>query len=286
MFFDRLPGAGYVCAHRGARSLAPENTMLAAELALALGADYWEMDVHKTADGALVVFHDDDLSRTTDIAERAEFADRSPWLTAHFTLEELRQLDAGSWFVAHDPYGTISAGEGERSLLERMKGASIPTLDEALLFSKRNDFPINIEIKDQKQAPGDLSIVEDVLQTIRTHEVEDLVLISSFNHDYLAEVHRLDRQIPLAVLVEDHSPENIVSYLQGLGATTYHPDKALIDADCVRTLMREGIRVAPWTVNDMDEALALVDAGCFGVITDYPQALRQLLSNRTDLTSG
>lgn len=278
MFFDRLPGVGYVCAHRGARSLAPENTMMAAELALNLGADYWETDVHKTADGKLVVFHDDDLSRTTDIAARAEFADRSPWLTASFTLEELRKLDAGSWFVANDPYGTIASGDVQRSQVEQMSGVSIPTLDEALAFTKRNAFPVNIEIKDQKESAGDLSIVGDVLQAIRGHDAEDLVLISSFNHDYLAEMHRLASHIPLAVLVENQQPDNVVSYLHDLGAWTYHPDKDLIDTDEVRTLVEARVRVAPWTVNDMDEALALVDAGCFGVITDYPQTLLQLLS--------
>lgn len=254
--------------------------MMALELAVELGADYWETDVHKTADGALVIFHDDDLSRTTDIADRAEFADRAPWPTASFTLEELRQLDAGSWFAAKDPYGTIASGEVDDQSIERMKGASIPTFDEMLLFTKRNAFPVNIEIKDQKQSPGDLSIVDDVLRAIRAHEAEDLVLISSFNHDYLAEMHRLDPSIPLAVLVEDHQPEDIASYLHGFGSITYHPDRALINADSVRTLQRDGIRVASWTVNDMDEALSLIDAGCFGVITDYPQTLRRLLSGK------
>lgn len=278
MFFERLPGAGYVCAHRGTRSLAPENTMLAAELALELGADYWETDVHKVADGSLVVFHDDELSRTTDIAERSEFTDRAPWPTASFTMEELRQLDAGSWFAANDPYGTIATGDVVQAQVERMKGLSIPTLSEALAFSRQKDFPVNIEIKDQKQSPGDLSVVADVLQAIRDHEAEDLVLISSFNHDYLAEAHRLAPSVPLAVLVEDRQPENIVSYLRSLGSVTYHPDKDLIDADCVRALTSQGIRVAPWTVNDMDDALALIEAGCFGIITDYPHVLRQLLT--------
>jgi glycerophosphoryl diester phosphodiesterase len=282
VFFDRLPGAGYVCAHRGARALAPENTMLAFELALELGADYWETDVHKAADGTLVVFHDDVLSRTSNIARQSEFAHRAPWPTWSFTLEELRRLDVGSWFVDEDPYGTIVAGSGDPALIKRMKGLSIPTLDQALAFSKQKAFPVNIEIKDQTQLPGDLSIVGDVLQAIHEHEAEDLVLISSFNHDYLAEMKRLAPHIPLAVLVEDTPPDNVVSYLRALGADTYHPDRNLIDAECVRALAKQGIRVAPWTVNDMAEALSLVEAGCFGIITDYTHALRRLLTERGD----
>ncbi|QJB56516.1 glycerophosphodiester phosphodiesterase family protein [Pseudodesulfovibrio sp. zrk46] len=277
MFFDHLPGAGYVCAHRGARALAPENTMMAAELALELGADYWETDIHKLADGTLVVFHDDVLSRTTDISERSEFAGRE-WETASFSMEELRCLDAGSWFAARDPYGTIASGDVDQAKLEGMRRAKIPTLSEALAFSRKNDFPINIEIKPQLSSPGDLSIVGDLLQSIRDHEAEDLVLISSFAHEYLAEMNRIAPHIPLAVLVEEKEPEDVVSYLQSLGATTYHPDKDLIDVESVRALTKQGIRVAPWTVNDMDEAMSFIEAGCFGVITDYTHSLRQRLA--------
>lgn len=280
MFFDYLPGAGYVCAHRGARALAPENTMLAAEYSLELGADYWEMDVHKIADGSIVVFHDDVLSRTSDIADIEEFADRKPWPTSGFTFEELRRIDAGSWFAATDPYKTIARGEVEQGVIERMAGQQIPTFRETLAFTRKNDFPINVEIKDQTQAPGDLSIVGDVLNLVREMEAEDLVLVSSFNHEYLAEMHRIAPEIPLAALVEKKHPDNLVSYLKELGATTYHPDKDITDADMIRSLVEQGIRVAPWTVNDMDQALSFVDAGCFGIITDYPHSLRQLLDER------
>ncbi|MBZ4684455.1 MAG: Glycerophosphodiester phosphodiesterase [Desulfomicrobiaceae bacterium] len=282
MFFDRLPGSGYVCAHRGARALAPENTMMAAELGLALGADYWETDVHKIADGSLVIFHDDVLSRTTDVRDHDEFAARAPWITSGFSFEELRRLDAGAWFAEQDPFGTIASGEVSPVDVDRMRGQRIPSLRAVLEFTRRHDFPLNIEIKDQTQSPGDLSIVGDVLEMVRSTGVEDLVLVSSFNHDYLAEMRRLAPEIPIAVLVEGAHPANLVQYLHDLGAETYHPDHALVDADLVRGLTAAGIRVAPWTVNDMDRAMALIEAGCFGIITDFVHSLRKRLVQRQE----
>lgn len=281
MFYDLFPHAGYVCAHRGARAVAPENTMLAAELALALGADYWETDVHKAADGSLVIFHDDVLSRTTDVREIAEFGGRAPWMTHDFTYPELRRLDAGSWFIDKDPHGTIAAGDITSEDLEVMRGLRIPTLREVLEFSRKHNFPLNIEIKDQVATPDDLSIVREVLEMVEAIGAEDIVLFSSFNHGYLAEMHRLAPEVPLAALVEDAHPDNLVEYLRELGTVGYHPDESLVDADLVTTLSRQGFRVAPYTVNDMDRAMELVEAGCFGITTDFPHSLRERLSERT-----
>lgn len=278
MFYDRFTGAGYVCAHRGARALAPENTMMAVELGLALGADYWETDVHKVADGSLVIFHDDVLSRTSDASARAEFGGRAPWRTHDFTFRELRRLDAGSWFLDRDPFGTVASGDVVPGDYEAIRNQRIPTLREALEFTRKHDFPMNIEIKDQVLSPGDLSIVADVLEMVRAIGADDLVLISSFNHDYLAEMRRLAPEMPLAALVEDAHPDNLVEYLRDLGAATYHPDEKLTDAVLVRELGASGIKVSPWTVNDMDRAMELIGFGCFGIITDFTHSLRKRIA--------
>jgi glycerophosphoryl diester phosphodiesterase len=92
------PSAGEVdvVAHRGSSGAAPENTLAAVELALAHRADVVENDIQRTKDGELVVMHDLTLARTTDVEE--VFPDRAPWNVADFTLAEIKQLDAGSWF--------------------------------------------------------------------------------------------------------------------------------------------------------------------------------------------
>lgn len=252
--------------------------MLAAQRGLEFGADYWELDVHKVADGTLVVFHDDVLDRTTDISTHPDFSGRRSRRIHDYTWEELQKLDAGSWFIANDPFGTIAAGEMSAHDMDLMRGLRIPSLKEALAFSRKHNLPVNIEIKDQTVVTDDLSIVGDVADLVHELNVQELVLISSFNHDYLAEMKVRCPEIPLAVLVENKHPVDIVAYLQQLGSTCYHPDHRMIDVALVSRLMEHGIRVAPYTVNDMDRAVTLADGGCFGIITDYPLSLRQRLS--------
>ena len=97
-----------IIAHRGARSLAPENTLAAARKAHGLGADLWETDVAVTADDQLVLMHDDAMTRTTNVADI--FPERVPAAFSTSSLAEIRSLDAGSWFERDDPFGQVAAG--------------------------------------------------------------------------------------------------------------------------------------------------------------------------------
>jgi len=101
-----------VVAHRGASAYAPEHTLASYRLALAQGADYVEQDLAVTSDGVLICLHDETLERTTDVEH--VFPDRRPWLANDFTLEEIKRLDAGSWF---DP---------------KFAGERVPTFQEAI----------------------------------------------------------------------------------------------------------------------------------------------------------
>lgn len=88
--------APVVFAHRGASAYAPENTLAAVDAADDLGIDWVENDVQRTRDGVLVVMHDTNLKRTTDVEEL--FPERAPWAVKDFTAAEIARLDAGSWF--------------------------------------------------------------------------------------------------------------------------------------------------------------------------------------------
>ena len=117
-----------------ARSLAPENTLAAARKALEIGADLWELDVAMTADGELFVVHDDTLERTSNVRE--VFPDRKPFSNYLFTLEEVKRLDFGSWFVSTDPFKQIAAGNVSAAEQESYRGEKAPTLREALAFTR------------------------------------------------------------------------------------------------------------------------------------------------------
>ena len=153
-------------AHRGARSLAPENTLAAARKGREIGADLWELDVAVTADGELVVLHDDTLDRTSNVAEI--FPDRRKNLVYSFSMAELRRLDFGSWFVKTDPFKQIAAGAVSQAEQDKYKGEPIPTLREALVFTRDNHWRVNIEIKDaSKTRAADAVIVEKTVALVK-----------------------------------------------------------------------------------------------------------------------
>lgn len=258
-------------AHRGARSLAPENTLAAARKALELGADGWELDVALSADGELVVLHDDTLERTSDAA--LVFPDRAPWRVETFTLAELRRLDFGSWFERRDPFGQIAAGAIEWRACEAFHGERIPTLHQALEFTRQHNWWVNVEIKDASGTPGDAMIVAATVALIGALGMREQVLISSFNHAYLRQVKALQPALLIGALVE--SPvDDPPGLLRALGAQAYHPDKDLIQPEQARALRQQGFEVNIWTVNEDSEMHAWLEAGVSGIITDFPQRLR------------
>jgi len=268
---DKRPGGGHVCAHRGARSIAPENTLLAFEKALRCGADAVEFDVRVIGDGELAVFHDEDLSRTTDAPSRPELAARRPWNPHEFTLAELRTLDAGSWFLVSDPFGTVASGEVSPLEYGAARSQRVPSLREALDFFRERSLPFNLEIKDMAGIPGGDRIVSLVLNALFEAGCLELALLSSFNREYIAEGKRLAPKVPFGVLVSGEAPQDPAALVRSLGADAYHPPKDFCPPELAGELARAGIPVHVWTLNDPDEAAAYLDAGAAMVFTDFPQ---------------
>ncbi len=260
-------------AHRGARSLAPENTIAAARRAVEAGADMWELDVTLTADGELIVLHDDTLNRTTNAA--AVFPDRSPWKADTFLLDEIRALDAGSWFVDQDPFGQIAAEVVSEEDCDSYISEKIPTLEEALLFTREHNWHVNVEIKDAANRPGSAIIVERVLYLIRKLEMADHVLISSFNHHYLIRSKQMSPHIKTAALVA--MPTMFAARkLEQIHAQAYHPRKGAISPYRIQALQKRGFAVNVWTVNEENDLARFIEWGVDGLITDFPQRLQAM----------
>jgi len=261
-------------AHRGNRSLAPENTLAAARKGLAAGADLWELDVALSADGIPYLVHDDTLERTSNVAEI--FPERRPWRTHAFTLAELRQLDFGSWFNLTDPFGQITAGNVSQAEQASYVGEPAPTLEEALVFTRDHDWRVNVEIKDLSGAPGDAVIVETVVALIEAMDMVERVIISSFNHDYLGRAKAANPAIPTAALVYRPvaDPPALLRHLQ---AEAYNPHRS-IDPAAIGPLRAQGFGVNVWTVNDETLMRALIEAGASGIFTDFPHVLAAILA--------
>ena len=153
-----------VIAHRGARSLAPENTLVAARKAHEVGADMWETDVAVTADDYLILMHDDAMMRTTDVADK--FPDRVPAPFSTYTLAEIRTLDTGSWFERDDPFDQVAAGAVPADELASYVGEKIPTLREAFELTLDLDWSLNLELKSQPPPQDAFDVVGAILALV------------------------------------------------------------------------------------------------------------------------
>lgn len=264
-------------AHRGARSVAPENTLLSAQKGWELGADLWELDIAMTSDQDIVVIHDDTLTRTSNAAEI--FPNRAPYEVHTFSLAELKSLDFGSWYLKADPFGQIAAGNISKEDQETYKNARIPTLREALEFTKSHQWSVNVEIKDLTGKPGDSVIVEKTVALISELQMENRVIISSFNHSYLERVKKTGAQIATAALVSTPAPDPI-QLLDRLGAKAYNPSLKAENAATFAALRAAGKEINVWTVNDEVTMTRLINMGVTGIITDFPQRLKVILTSR------
>ena len=263
----------YNIAHRGARCLAPENTMAAIEKAWQLGAHGVEVDVAVTLDGELILFHDDLLTRTTDVSRVFPQRRQQPFTT--FTLKELQRLDAGSWFVETDPLGEIARGNIPASELAAMRGIRIPLLVDVLRFIKNKNWYINLELKDLPAPQKDFPIVLEVLQLLDQVRLKPRNLsISSFNFNYLRQIQGIRPDLEVNALIGFPG-----SGIQDWGTyefAVYNANSAYTDETQIDKARANGCRVNLFTVNDPDEMKRFLKAGVEKLITDFPQILRDL----------
>ena len=144
------------------------------------------------------------------------------------------------------------------------------TLEEAIVFTICNDWLLNIEIKDLSGRPGNESIVEKLLILVRSLGAAEKVLISSFNHNYLARIRKLDRNIRTGVLVDSFQPDP-AALMTELDAFTFNPGWRAFCPWQVRRLKRRGFAVLVWVINNPWLARTCFLMGADGIFTDFPQ---------------
>jgi glycerophosphoryl diester phosphodiesterase len=237
-----------VFAHRGACKVAPENTLRAFQAAIDLGADGVELDVQYSSDGHLVVMHNPSLEATTDGSGR---------VTSR-TLEELRALDAGSWF---DP---------------KFAGTRIPTLDEVLELL-RGKLLVNVELKALDVTTQ--SIGADVVAAVRNHNMVDQVVLSTFNPFALRRAKRAGPEIEGALLLAPDLPGwtrwGLTRWYSR--ADALHPELPMVDDTYMAQARKRGLPVRVWTVNEDADMRQMIALGVDAIITDTPDRLKALL---------
>ena len=248
-----------VIAHRGSSGAAPENTLAAVELALRQGADVVENDIQRTADGALVIVHDTTLARTTDV--ETVFPDRAPWDVRDFTLAEIKQLDAGSWFAPE------------------FTGQRVPTLAEWAHAVGRHAGML-LEVKTPELYPGIEVDVDRELRTLPefTYALRHgRVMMQSFNHEWLRAYDALAVDVPVGLLFAGGPPSEAKLADAAIWAQAANPALGDMTQDTVTMIHRYGLKTYTWTVNGGQDMRRAINWGVDGVITNYPQVLRNIL---------
>ncbi|MEE2753953.1 MAG: glycerophosphodiester phosphodiesterase family protein [Candidatus Latescibacterota bacterium] len=236
-------------AHRGAsgQGLAPENTLASFEKAIEVGVDAVEIDVHLTADNRVVVIHDKAVDRTTD----------GSGLVDRMTLDEIRELSAGSW------YDKQFASERIHTLEE--------TLDligwRALLL---------IEAKTEE-------VVGKAVSIIRAQRAQSRVVMQSFLGPAVRTINRLDRRIPTAFLMTGgeavlRRKTGVVKRVLKLGANALALKYTGATPDLVNMFLGRAMGIWVWTVDDEEDMRVMIEMGVGGIITNYPDRLNKVIS--------
>jgi len=258
-YLDR-PGP-WLVAHRGGSALAPENTLPAYDRAAALGADAIEIDVRLTADGVVVIFHDEETARLTG----------SPGTIEARTLAEVAALDAAHAF----------SPDGGASFPLRGKGVNVPTLADALERHPRMRF--NVDAKSE-----DPALVEALAREVTRARAVERVCLGSF---FDVQAERLGRLVPHACryLPQGAATCHVMAAKSGASgegcpagydlADLPHRvgDMTVVDAAVVRHFHVRDIPVHVWTVDDEREMRELLALGVDGIVTDRPDLLARVL---------
>ena len=244
-----------VYAHRGGALLRPENTILAFDYGLSLGADGLELDVHLSRDGVVVVHHDAMLDRTT--GARGPLAER--------TADELAHVDAGYWFTGAD-------ATGGHAYPFRGQGIGIPRLSEVL--SRYPAIPLVVELKVNRP-----ELAERVLEDVRRAGAVDRVAFGSFGWRVLHTVRSLEPKIPTGASQEEVRWALYRSWVRWpLLRPRYRELQVPEQAGATRVVTRRfieyahraGLLVKVWTVNDPADMRRLLEWGVDALISDRP----------------
>lgn len=237
-------GGILVIAHRGDSKLAPENTLPAFASAVKAGADLVELDYLHTADGVPVVFHDDELDRTTDACK---LWGGTKFMLAGKNLAELERLDAGKWFDA------------------RFAGTRIPTLEQSLDTIQAGSITL-IERKE-----GDPATCIEIL---KRKGLLDRVVVQAFDWDYLAGCRALDSKLVLAALGDKDLTAEKLDQIARTGASIVAWEDKYTTADTIEAIHNHGYKAWVWTVDDPSRVVELVGAKIDGIITNRPGPTR------------
>lgn len=234
-------------AHRGFKGRYPENTMISFEKAVEVGADGIEFDVQLTKDNQVVIIHDETLERTTD----------GVGYVKDYNLEELKKFNASNCYK------------------EEFGFNAIPTLEEYFEYIQNKDIITNVELKNTMITYKGME--EKVCELISRYNIENKVIVSSFNHHSIMKVKEINKNIECGLLVESWII-NPGKYVKNLGIENFHPTVYSLTEEEVSKIQSYGIKVNAWIGPVEIDYKSVIDTGVDSIISDYPDIVKELIN--------
>lgn len=275
----RTPSGFDLQGHRGARGLAPENTIPAFRRALEIGVTTLEMDVVMAGDGTVVVSHEPWMAAEKchlPNGERIPEGEEQAHNLFEMTYDEIETYDCGRLRLDNFPEQTPAAAPKPRLRdVLRMAEAHVEAHDRAPVF-------YNIEVKSREEwegtfQPGPSTFAEQVLAVVTEQGVAARTTLQSFDPRVLEAVKEADSTVRIALLV--WTKDTVAEHLSTLSfrPDVYSPSAHLVDDGRVKAAHEHGLQIVPWTVNDPNAMRRLLDYDVDGFITDYPNRAQQVL---------
>ncbi len=232
-------------AHRGASAYSPENTMISFRKALQLGANGIELDLQRTKDGKIVIFHDKNIDKKSN--GKGKISD--------YTYKELLDFDFGSWFDIKY--------KDERIVL--FENFAKEFLSKSLTFA--------IELKQE-------GIEKDVLDIIKKYATYDDIYITSFNFNALNNVRAIDSNIKLSWLIEDRINIDNISKLLEINGIQICPNAEDVTIEDIKLANKSGVRVRLWGVSNEDIMRKAFNFNIDGMTVNFPDKLKELMEEK------
>lgn len=243
-------------SHRGASGYAPEHTITSYQMGEKMHGDYIEIDLQMTKDGQLIAMHDETVDRTTD----------QTGLVKDYTLAQIKQMDAGSWF--NEKYPQYANPE--------YIGLQVPSLEEIFQkFGKNANY--YIETKSPEVYPG---MEQELLRLVNKYNInKKTLLVQSFSALSLKKMNELDPSVKLVQLlsyqtnavITDAEIAAIKEYAIGIG-----PNHTYLNEEYVQKVVNSGLDIHPYTVNEKERMKQLIDWGVTGMFTNFPDRLHEV----------
>lgn len=267
--------------HRGARGLYPENTVKGFIEAVKLGVDAIELDVVISKDEQVVVSHEEwmnDLFCLTPHGTAIKPNPKYDYNLYDMTYDEIMEYDCGS--KQHPDFPNQKTEKAYKPLLSEV----INEVENYITQHQLKPITYNIEIKSEEVhyalfQPRPKKLVELVLNTLKSFDLQNRLMIQSFDITVLKTIYHLRKNIPLGVLVETKDDYHTIISRLGFKPEYYNPEYVLVNPKMLEFMKQRDIKVIPWTVNNTKDMQKLITMGVDGLITDYPNLAIELLSS-------